>query len=408
MLRRTQQAQQTGMPAPPPMMGMNQPQQPPMPPPQAMMDTRQVPMPPPMPMPQQRPPQALPRATGGAQGPGVPGGAPGAPTGPDAPTSLDAEIERQQQRVVANAAAQKEAWAPPDRSGLAAYGQRRAGEGRRALNLALAAQEAGKDMAPLAKHFMQQSSAAQTPEKVGGGIIDAEGNFVEDPSHMQDMKIKSLQAEQSQIESILQKNLSAKERAHWEQARLDSLVAQKAATAATAAEGRASRLEQGNWRVADGMSRQFDAQVKSLTEELYATQKMAGIAPGRRPNAIEQQGLAILLQKFQDPDSVVREAEYARAGQAAGLVDRATNIYAQVMRGEILPDSSVRDIRAMSQMFEEASKQKLQRLGDLYSDKSRRRGLNPEDVVVNQFYKHGGGGGGGGGLPPGVTVTREK
>jgi hypothetical protein len=153
-------------------------------------------------------------------------------------------------------------------------------------------------------------------------------------------------------------------------------------------EGAELRKQGQEWRTEDSMSKQFDAQTKDYTQELDATRKLGMLAPGRRPTAVEQGGMIMLLNKFLDPGSVVREGEYDRIAKQLGLLDRASNILASVTRGEPLSDKLVADIRAMAGLYEKAASGKIQAVGDEYSAKAARRGLDPTNVIVNPYYQH--------------------
>jgi hypothetical protein len=169
--------------------------------------------------------------------------------------------------------------------------------------------------------------------------------------------------------------------------------ATRAAAAAQNADGKATREQQANWRFEDALSKQFDTQARATVEELTATQKVKQLAPtilGRRPNAIEQQTLAVLLNKFLDPESVVREGEFDRVARAQGLYDKATNLQNRILSGEPMSDKLIAEIVGMSDFYEKAARGKMQSIGDLYTEKAKKRGLDPDAVVVSPYYKRGG------------------
>jgi hypothetical protein len=112
-------------------------------------------------------------------------------------------------------AARDAAYTPPDTSALQARGVERGRQGGQNLLMALAAQEAGKEFAPMNAHFLKQASALQAPEKVTGGMITDKG-FVEDPTYKQNLAIQRADAKVTQIERALQGNLTQQERARLE------------------------------------------------------------------------------------------------------------------------------------------------------------------------------------------------
>jgi hypothetical protein len=147
--------------------------------------------------------------------------------------------------------------------------------------------------------------------------------------------------------------------------------------------------EQSKWRIEDTMNRQYEAQIKPYVTELDAINKIKGITPdlvNRRPNAVEQQSLIILLNKFLDPQSVVREGEFNRVAKAQGLIDKALNFKQKILRGEILGDKIIADIVELAKFYENASQEKINTYGDAYYEKAQKRGLDVNAVITNPNY----------------------
>jgi len=289
---------------------------------------------------------------------------------------------------------QAASYKPLDRGPMEAAFQKRQEGGTQATLLALAAQQAGEGFAPTQAHFLKQAAAAKEPMKMTGGTMTAEG-FVEDPAYNLEQQAKRSDAKVKAIEAALAQNLTAQERRRLQivqsqdkQRHDQILLALGQARAGQGSEGREARIQQGNWRVEDSLSKQFDSVTKPYVEEMDATRKLNSLAPGRRPNAVEQQTMMVLIQKFLDPGSVVREGEFARIALAQGLIDKATNWLDHVTKGEPLSDALVKDIRAMSSLYEQAASRKIQTVGDEYATKAMRRGLDPTSVVVSPYYKH--------------------
>jgi hypothetical protein len=360
----------------------------------------------PPPQAMQQPPQAMPSPgpqmpAGGPQpGPQMPTPQPGLSAPPAAsgadPDSVDwmmSERERYMKQLEA-------ANAPPDYSKMQEFAKQRSGQGRQSLLLALAAQAAGQGMEPMGGAFLKQAMAAQQPIKMGGGLITPEGQFIVDPEAQAERKMKLYEGRVAHIDKLLQGKLDRDSRAELrrEQNALTQKIAEgnqaiRAMAASAAAGNAADRQQQGNWRIADSLSKQFDAQVKEFGQELAATQKVKQLAPtalGRPPNAVEQQSMMILLNKFLDPGSVVREGEFSRVAQAQGFIDRAQNYYNQIAKGQPLGPQLIKDIGGMADLYEKAARSKITEVGDLYSEKARRRGLDPMDVVVTPYYTHKG------------------
>jgi len=73
--------------------------------------------------------------------------------------------------------------APQDMSGLQAEGKRRGERGNMDMMLALAAQNAGQDFAPVQQIMLKQAMAARDPLKYSGGMVNEQGDVIEDPGY---------------------------------------------------------------------------------------------------------------------------------------------------------------------------------------------------------------------------------
>jgi len=387
-------AEQSGQPQPPPPMPQpTPPQAPPQPPPQ--------PVPPQVPVQAPARPQGPPQPPGGQGGglglSGSFGGPPGGPpvTPPPQAGAQAPQVGPDGRPTLGGLYGQlQEAMGAPDRGAMEEAYQKQAARAPQHLALALAAKEAGEDFAPFAAQHLKQSAEARAPMKMGGGTMTETG-FIEDPDHAREFKIKQIDAQIKQLETVAENAAKAEDRdlARQQQAELarerNAMMGMVASINAGArADAAAGRRTDAEIRNSGALSKQFDSVTKNYVEELDATRKLGTLAPGRRPNAIEQQSMMVLINKFLDPGSVVREGEFDRIALAQGLVGRAENWARRVGSGEPLSDDLVRDIRQMGQLYEKAATGKIQAYGDLYSAKAQRFGLNPEDVVVNPYYKH--------------------
>jgi hypothetical protein len=179
--------------------------------------------------------------------------------------------------------------------------------------------------------------------------------------------------------------------ANEDRARLqsESIAARREATAA-ASSGKIGVEDARKWTAEDRMSAAFRKEIANTEEELVATGKIKQIAPsmtGRRPDAVEQQTLAILINKFLDPGSVVREGEFNRVALAQGLYDKVANLREKIMKGEMMSNELIKNIVAMSDLYEKAALSKMQKVGDIHYNKAKSRGLDPEAVVISPYYK---------------------
>jgi len=274
--------------------------------------------------------------------------------------------------------------AEPDVSGLQQYAKQRAQEGESAMLNALAANYAGRRFEPVQAQFLKRAMAAQEPLKVGNaGYITPGGEYVKDPTYSQDRQAeKYLQLGQLYSGQALREDQAEADRAN----RLAIAGMRGANSGADDA-----RL----WRAEDKLRGDFDKATQNLETELGATRKITDIIsatpPGSRPDAITQQSLVILLNKFLDPGSVVREGEFDRVVKAQGLEGRARNLQAYLLRGEPLNDEAIKQISSLAALYQRAAEAKLMSVAQNYSQLARARGLDPTAVIVNPAYRGNGG-----------------
>ena len=92
---------------------------------------------------------------------------------------------------------------------------------------------------------------------------------------------------------------------------------------------------------------------------------------------------ATKFMKLLDPGSVVRESELYLAMDATGVLDKATNYYARLARGEKLTPSQREDFRNIAnQLFKAAENTKLN-YDKQYEEIARSNNLDPSKIIVN-------------------------
>jgi len=274
--------------------------------------------------------------------------------------------------------------ADPDVSGLQQYAKQRSQEGEGAMLNALAAGYAGRRFEPVQAQFLKRAMAAQEPLKVGNaGYITPTGDYVKDPTYSQDR----------QAERFLQLGqLYSGQAAREDQAEADRVNRLAIAGMRGANSGADdARL----WRAEDKLRGDFDKATGDLSTELNATRKISEIinAYGGRPEAIPaipQQSLVILLNKFLDPGSVVREGEFDRVVKAQGLEGRAKNLMANLLEGKPLNVDAINQINALAQLYQRAAEAKIGMVAQHYTQLAQTRGLDPAAVIVNPAYRGGG------------------
>ena len=270
----------------------------------------------------------------------------------------------------------------PDVAGLQDFAKRRSVEGGSALINALAAGYAGERFAPVQSLYLKKASAAQEPLKVGTGYVTPEGEYVKDPSASRDRRAETFLRLGQQYASLADRQEG---RAQTADLRRD-LAAMSAGQQGGANDAR-------TWRAEDKLRNDFEKATGDLQTELGATRKITEIIsatpPGGRPDAMTQQSLVILLNKFLDPGSVVREGEFDRVIKAQGLEGRARNLVNNILKGEPLNDVAIQQINGLAQLYQRAAETKLRSTAMQYSELARQRGLDPAAVIINPSYRGG-------------------
>lgn len=133
-------------------------------------------------------------------------------------------------------------FADPDYSKMSAYAKERSEQGQRDLMLAMAAGLGGEETKPLGAMFLKQASAAREPVKVATGLIDENGNYVEDAGLVSERKAKRIDARIRALDTLIASNVSAQTRRDAQQ-ESNQLRATLAAVAAAASAGRQANNE---------------------------------------------------------------------------------------------------------------------------------------------------------------------
>ena len=283
-----------------------------------------------------------------------------------------------------------------DTSALQAFAKQQGEQGQTAMLNALAAQFAGENFDPIQAQYTKRAAAASEPMKIGGGILTPEGQFIKDPFAMRDTRRASLERQAVSMEKLLN---DEREHALRRQDRQDAQASLDAYRNATlAARDSGAGHDSKIWRAEDTLRNDFDKLTKDLREEVNATGKITQIVaatpPGQKPDAITQQSLVILLNKFLDPGSVVREGEFDRVVKAQGLEGRARNLADRILKGQPLDANTIGQINGLAQLYSEAANSKIQKYANDYTAIATRRKLNPENVISDPRYRGAGSSGG--------------
>jgi hypothetical protein len=134
--------------------------------------------------------------------------------------------------------------APVDPSAQIEMAKRNQAVARRQLALALAAQEAGKEYGGLSGQFLKRALDLQQPVKVGNaGVVDASGQYVEDPTFVNQQRANLLLQQAQRYDQLAQRAAASQDR---------MIAAQQAA----AMRQQAAAIQQGNAAIQQDLARQ--------------------------------------------------------------------------------------------------------------------------------------------------------
>lgn len=309
----------------------------------------------------------------------------------------------------------------PDMSQFEDFARQRSEGGNAAMLNALAAQFAGEGFSPVQAQFLKKAAAAQEPMKLGSGVLTAEGKYLKDPIATQDKRGEFLLQQARAFETLAQGAETAQERANaarlaqeardQHQQMMASIAQQNADTNARRREDAQSnaavmqglaRDRQETYRMIAAMSQsgRADKQADTLRGEYVKRAEKVREGTGHAQNVMQmlsdpstakdptkQVALIFSFGKMLDPDSVVRESEYALIANARGVFDSLQQMIPRIQSGARLSPQQLQSMQQVATNMLQGSTDRIQALDQYYADLARRRKLNVEDVLPS--YKEG-------------------
>lgn len=107
-------------------------------------------------------------------------------------------------------------------------------------------------------------------------------------------------------------------------------------------------------------------------------------ASAKEPSAAGDLALIFNYMKLLDPGSVVREGEFATAQNAAGIPERVRANYNRVVNGERLTEETRKDFLKQAKNLYGSQENQYKKSRKEYERITRKYGLNPETVLVDQ------------------------
>lgn len=307
------------------------------------------------------------------------------------PKALPSAIERYRQRGMDlyNQATQMSE-EEPDMTAIQNYARQRSQQGEGDMLNALAAQFAGERFQPLQGQFLKRAMAARDPIQAGSGFVTPEGQYVADPTKGRDRKIENLMRQAQQYEQMATSAQTAQDRAEAQRAqneinnqirlmqleisRTNSNIA--AANAGTASQNR-------NFKRADDLRAEFTKRSEKVREGTRHAETALSLLsdPTIKNDPTKQVSLVFAFGKMLDPESVVRESEYALIANARGLFESVAQLPQTVATGARLTDSQLKSMQAIAQALYNGSTNRIEDLKQEFVNLSSRRGVDPQDVL---------------------------
>lgn len=130
---------------------------------------------------------------------------------------------------------------------------------------------------------------------------------------------------------------------------------------------------------ADKLRDEFNAQSKEFITVGDSYNMVREVA--KNPDAAGDLSMIFAFMKMLDPNSVVREQEFANAQNAAGVPDRIRNQYNKVVSGERLNPTQRAEFIGQAKNLFNARKARQDVITKRYTEMAKRNGVNPDDVV---------------------------
>ncbi len=102
-----------------------------------------------------------------------------------------------------------------------------------------------------------------------------------------------------------------------------------------------------------------------------------------RPNAAGDLSLIFNYMKVLDPQSTVRESEFANAQNAAGVPVRIWNVWNRMKEGTFLSPPQRAQFKSEALQIFNAGLKSQELIDKTYTDLAKRHNINPQDVVIN-------------------------
>jgi hypothetical protein len=137
------------------------------------------------------------------------------------------------------------------------------------------------------------------------------------------------------------------------------------------------------------LRKEFTAQSKDFTEAKLGFEKVQNAAMSKTPSGATDIALVFGYMKVLDPNSVVREGEFATAANAGGVGETIRNYYNKILEGTLLTDKVRRQFVSSARTQFQPYLQQQQARETEFTELSQAYKLDPTKVVRSKLPSEG-------------------
>lgn len=285
--------------------------------------------------------------------------------------------------------------AEPDLTAAQEYMRKRTEGGDMAMLNALAAQFAGERFQPVQAQFLKRASEARDPLKIGTGMLTPDGQYVRDT--VADAQRKAaVKARQSQAYEQMATGLETAEQRRQDALARQAFEQQYKTDFLNLRRDMATNKPQDDskkFRVEDNLRSEFLKRADKIREGTSHAQNVVTLLsdPTIKNDPTKQVSLVFSFGKMLDPESVVRESEYALIANARGLFDSLQQMIPQLQTGAKLTPAQLQSMQGIAQQMLGGAGTRIDALSQYYDNLAKRRGVDPENVLPSYATKGAGG-----------------
>lgn len=314
----------------------------------------------------------------------------------------DTPEQKEQEALKLNKLAQREVSEKPTSKQPAllgqAFGKKTKGIEKKALNLTkeVAKAESGSGKSLFDDDDIKTAAFGLVPILLGGLLGGAEGALVGLQGAAKGIetfeKIKSdekKQATEKELKEkelgILEKETESKEGLRTAQAGLAKAQAAKFDPVRLSQESQA-KFQETQAKLSEGLRREhFQATKEIGTADVLASHSRITEVAEQAPSAAGDISLVFNFMKMNDPQSTVREGEFATAEKARGVPESIRNIYNKILEGQLLTPDQRKDFSNQAGNLLEGQLKAQERIDQRFVSLSEKQAVDPSLVVDPAF-----------------------